>query len=427
MSNQTFEHDGYIFVGDLFWPTPSNNKTLNIQKLKNEIAVDLYTKVSNSNITNYCFAKKNIFNKKVKNIVSLGAFLLNFYDDDLIDIIIVVKLGETEAGLLALKNGYVLPRGGDMIGDIETVRARAIHLIDTFAIGNIWTAGFGNYFYDDKEINTRLKNINPHFSKPSGETSEHNSPLQSIWNYENTKKAIKKSILKPIPTIDLTSKKSITILISMLVILVICAIIFIISQPKEEINIPQKPVVAPTSMAADKFIQICFDKADKFFSFPGGWILDYFSCTLQLREARFISEYNKPADLIANINNKNIIFSEEAGNKVDKQKATLKEKLIPNFSKTINHKTLQSRVETLQYLKKTLGVNVQLIVPPNFISFDTYNPRIGQKIQFNITSKFSPIWFQRFHYFDGISLKEVSAKYENTGFYTWQINGEISD
>lgn len=429
MSNQTFERDGYIFVGDLFWPTPSNNKTLNIQKLKKETAVDLYVKVSGDNVTNYGFAKKNIFNKKVKKIVSLGAFLLNFYEDDPIDIIIVVKLGEGEAGLLALKNGNVLPRGGDMIGDTETIRARVIHLIDTFGIGSIWTAGFGNYFYDDKEISTRLKSINPHFTIPSDETDENGTPLQSIWNYENTKKAIKKSILKPIPTIDITSKRFIMVITSIIALLIIGAILLVVTQTKDDVVVvPQRPAALPTSMTADNFINVCFKGADGFFGFPGGWVLNYFSCNLNQREARFMSDYSQPSELLAVLNNKNIVFSEGTGDKSSKQQATLKDKLIPNFNKISSQTPVQKRVEALQSLKQIPGINVQVNMPPNFISYENYNPKLGQKIKFTLTSKFSPIWFNKNQYFDGVALTDISAKYDTaSGFYTWQINGEISN
>ncbi len=430
MSNQTFERDGYVFVGDLFWPTPSNNKTLNIQKLRKETAVDLYVKVAGNDVSNYGFAKKNIFNKKVKKIVSLGAFLLNFYEDDPIDIIIVVKLGDGEAGLLALKNGNVLPRGGDMIGDTETIRGRVIHLIDTFGIGSIWTAGFGNYFYDDKEISTRLKNINPHFTIPLDETDDNGTPLQSIWSYENTKKAIKKSILRPIPTIDITSKRFIVTITSILSLLIISMILLVVTQTRDEVlvMVPQTPVALPTSMPADNFINACFPGTDKFFGFPGGWILNYFSCNLNQRESRFTTDFNQPSDLLVVLNNKNIVFSEVTGDKANKLQATLKEKLIPNFNKMPSQVPVRNRVETLQSVKQIPGVNIQVNMPANFISYENYNPKLGQKIKFTIISKFSPIWFNKNQYFDGVALTDISAKYDTaSGFYTWQINGEISN
>ncbi len=430
MSNQTFERDGYIFVGDLYWPTPPNNKSLNMQKLKKDTGVDLFVKVSGNNVTNYGFAKKNIFSKKVKKVVSLGAFLLNFYEDDPIDIIIVVKLGDGVAGLLALKNGNVLPRDGDMIGDTETIRGRVIHLIDTYSIGSIWTAGFSNYFYDDKEISNRLRNINPHFTAPTEETDENGVPLTSIWGYENTKKAIKRSILRPIPSVDVTNKRFI-IMLSSVISLVIIGIVLVMMNTNKEDDIPvmpQQPPAPPTSMSAANFINVCFNGVNDYFGFPGGWDMNYFSCNLNQRESRFNSDYAQQSDLIAALKNNNLIFTQTSGDKGITQQAVLKEVLKPNFNKSLSNIPLATRVDTLQSLKDIPGINVQVTMPPNFISYATYNPKLGPKIKFTITSKFSPIWFLQKNYFDGISLTDVSAKFDKgTGFYTWQINGELTN
>lgn len=411
---QTYEKDGYVFVGDLFWPTPSN-KSINIQKLKTEIGVDLFVKVVGST-TNYGFTKKSTFSKKLKKIVSLGAFLLNFYEDDATDIIIVVRLAENVAGLLALKNGYVIPRGGDMIGTVEETRGRVIHLIENHGIGSIWTAGFDQYFYNDKEIISRIKNINPHFIAPIDGKDDNGNPLQSIWNYENTKKAIKKSILRSIPIIDLQDKKMVSIIFSFL-FMILGLILYINSQKKAEVRnfIPPSHVVIPTSLTAINFTRECFNKTNNYFDTLNGWQLAEFTCTINQRVSKFVSEASQPNALIEVLNNQDIIFNEGG--------ATLKETLKPDFLRIHNNVSIKDKIAKMQSLKQIAGITIQIMMPSNFISYSTNNV---QSIKFTINSKFSPLWFIKNNYFEGVNLSNVDASYDSgAGFYTWIINGEI--
>ena len=416
---QTFEKDGYVFVGDLFWPTPANNKSYNMQKLKKDTGLDLYVKVAGNNISNYGFAKKTTFNKSLKKIVSLGAFLLNFYEDDPIDIIIIVRLGENEAGLLALKNGNVIPRGGDMIGDVEQIRARVIHLIDTHGIGGIWTAGFRNYFYEDKEILSRIKGLNPHFIAPIEETDEDGNSFQSVWEYKNTKKAIKKSLLKHIPIIDIKDKKVLRIIIISFIVFIII-FMYILIKKKNEVKefIAIKSTQIPTSIDAQKFATICFDGTNKYFGSQRGWQLDSFTCSLNARISNFSTNYATPPQLTKALNNNNILFNDNVG--------ILKEVIKLNFINLQEKSkiTVYDRIQKLQALKQISSIKVQIMMPNNFTTYSTIAN--NQKIKFSITSRFSLLWFIKNHYLDDIGIYNVVAKYDdNSGFYNWTISGEL--
>ncbi|RTL11755.1 MAG: hypothetical protein EKK54_06055 [Neisseriaceae bacterium] len=424
MSDQTFEYNGYVLVGDLYWPTPPNNKAINLQKYKKDIGVNLYARVKGDNVVNYCVAKKEAYKKNIKKIVSLGAFLLNFYEDEPMDIIIVVKLADDLSGLVALKNGNVIPRGGDMIGDIETIRGRIIHLIDKYAIGNIYTAGCGQYYYDDKEIYTRLRNINPHVEPGTEETDSNGKPFKTIWDY-GVKIPLKKSILRPIPTIDITSRKFLIIAgaIFGLLAIVLGVAITLNVQEDDVVAAVQPPPEVPTAMAANNFITMCFSGADKYFGFPGGWVLTDFSCNLKSRDSSFSTSYQSQQDLSAAFPGKSIVFSDIN----DKHFATLKEPLKPNFNKVAAVTPLRTRVELLQSLKSVPGVTAQVTMPINFTSYESFVPTSSNKIKFSITSQFSPLWFNKNQYFDGVLLSDVTTKYDtNTGLYSWQINGEIT-
>ena len=387
--------------------------------------------------------------KPVKKLYSIGALLLSLYEESAVDVIIVAKLFDEVAAIISVKDGHVIPFGGEAIDSSENIRLKIIEIIETFGIGNLWTIGFGNYLYNDNDIIMKLRNVNSYFVQP---TDEFGISLNNIWQHPKINSAIKNSQLLPVND-GYINKRNITIFFLIMFLCTLGIMAHKYFDNKVEVTKKVNSFMLPkvTSVPANDFVVSCFKDTNMYFGNLGEWQMSNLTCNLQKQIGTFSL---MQTDFANNIITKQSLAPEglmsqgktlinilntglDNADKINDLNVAYKNSDVL-ISKTIKFKgedrqnnnayTVASNnseiIANLEKLNLTDGITFTL--DKQVVKRGTISNR-QEFIKFKITSTLSPLWLVDNGFLTNqIYLTEVSAiRDSNTGYYTWSLSGEL--
>ena len=444
---KSFVRSGLTFVGDVYWPTPHNGKFPNIVKVKGKLGLTHVVKIKQGSLVMYGYSQNHQLSKKT---YSIGALLLNLYEEVITDIIIVAKLSASSAAIVSVKDGYIIPFGGDIISSIENVRLKVIELIETFAIGNIWTVGFGNYLYNDADISMKLRSVNSYFTLPSDEAGIN---LSNIWQHPKINNAIKNSQLQVIHE-GIINRRNILVF-TLLSLIVIMA--FVAKEYLNKVALLEQPVVShlvipeATNVSSIDFVMGCLQDANMYFGHVDPFQFTRLNCDLHKQVATFfimqtsiwgnnsakagvasqglmsqggqlIKFFNDQIDSKRQISDLNIQYNKD--NMIITRPIKFPVSKHNSGNKDSN---LDDLIENLQKLNAFNGTTFTLEGSGNQLDSSLNSHKAKSVLKFKIVSNLSPLWFIDNGFLTNqVYLTSLSAELDNsTGYYKWNLNGEI--
>ena len=440
-----FVNNGLTFVDNLYWPTSYHGKHISLNKLQSELEISHFIKFKHGNILLGLIKFDQSDRKISRKSYSIGALLLNLYEETITDIIIVAKLSDSMAAIIGVKDGHIIPYGSELIDTTENIRLKSIELIETFAIGNIWSIGFGSYLYNDSEIIARIRNTNPHFIQPANDLEIN---LTNVWQHPKINKAVKKSQLQKIEAKYLNKNTLLIVLIIFCFMIGMVVAPIYLNQNNNNNNQPVTRLVIPkvTSIPATIFVQTCFQNVNPYFGKLDSWQMSKLSCDLEHRTATFTLVHD-----VTNINSKlQVPYSNDPLNQstqlinainsgLDAQNQISESSVTYNNDDVIINSQLKFAkpqikrapvnindvITRLDKLNSIDGTSFTLITTADRINNNKGMP--PQKIQFKISSGLSPLWLINNDYLaNDIALDSITAEFDaQSGFYKWNLTGEI--